>query len=932
MIKYITIAVFLLVAVTHAIQPGRIVAPGVTGMNTDTDAADLRLTDARYLLNVDVTSEPGVWKRRAGHIDYGGDTAMSGAVALYDPITKAKGAAYVVPALTVGVTGYKSDLSGTWTTVDSTWTLGSGDTIGQIAFTAANQTTVDAIVNWWGKYGAVHDFEPIPDGVVFSNQSAPVGLLSLIESFATTDTIFDTAIVLGETDTTTIRYLDEDTKEWVTDTTITVLNEDTVSILIFKAIVDTVGFLATIQSLSPESPGSVRAFALDSIGTGELTGTFEYAVAPMDADTSWPAVIYVGDTRAVTVKNGGVLLHRFPRSPVISGIDLFHLIIRRNLTVGGPWTIIDTIAFQRGDEVVYIDTITTPDTIVYIDTTSAIRLVGGDSPGQLKVVTSDTAGNCASQLRFVGHDTVTQITPADAWDRATNYLFAYSFLDTLHNIESPLGVVTHVVSADTIAGNLQIPSVLTYSWVGSYHAVRLYRTESIDSITDEIRKNPFDEAIFYAVQDIKLDGWAGQGRVKVGLISDTALVGGSVSPVDETGSVITRAPLITGLVSSMRDVVEWNDRLWGVGDQEFPSRLWYTADTEYENWPGLSFLDLDEFDNDICIAVEKISVGNAKALLVFKRNKTFIIYGSPPSDVEFLNNSLWGSFGEVSGLDQIGDLTVSILAHNTGAISKDLVIGTGDAVYIVTNDLEVVKFTGTRFDTISHGVLEQIKHAMTSTTVVPQGGGRERPASATSYSASQVNSRAMLHGDKVVYINELADLGMSYNMRSGLWQAIDFNFTAIPWGTFKYDTIANREIFGDDNDLFFFKGVQGLPFALEADSLFFDSGTALGYISQYRSPTFTNEGQYVYMKSVNINYSTSGAGPLVTLRVISPTNDTLATSTFTATSGDTDKRIGFSRHSASGVFLEISIAATGFDFKIYDIQPDIAVVGRKRIE
>jgi hypothetical protein len=516
-------------------------------------------------------------------------------------------------------------------------------------------------------------------------------------------------------------------------------------------------------------------------------------------------------------------------------------------------------------------------------------------------------------------------TSSGALTADERYYCAYSYLDTVLNLESPLSRLTWFTPTLAWAWSFKV------GYTGGWDAVRIYRSIGDDTLTNATPdKNPWDvveggDAILYAAQDLPLPDYAGRLSVVVGMLHDTSLIGG-YGVVDATGSPIIRPTNIVGCQAAFTDMELWNDRMWGIGDPEFPSRLYYSEDGIHYSWPDFNWYDIDQDDNDIIIAIEKVSVGTDEALLILKRNKTFISYGSPPSDVEFLDGRLWGSYGT-------GDITVSILTRAIGAISGELTIKHNGLIYAVTNDLDIVRFTGTRIDTISTGVRNTIKAMLVAadpdTAYQPQfpPGPPE-----DEFPPVSVNARAMINGDDIVFLNQATGVGMAYNTRSGTWSKVRYQFGSIPRGTFKYDTVSTIDLFGANNDLIFFDDLD-TTFFLQSDTVISDDDSTTP-TCLYQSKALGDGYNLWEITSAQIDYT--GSGKTFTVRIIDEHGDTLAASSFEAT-GEDSKRIGFARHQAMWPSIAIEIkerleSGSSYPASVYRITPQYRKVGRVRVQ
>jgi len=914
MIRWIVILVFVVAAAALGGLPDKIVAPGATGMNSDVDPSDLRVTDAQYLLNADVTTNPGMFRTRKGHVTYGSPfgSAISSAHGLYDELTKWKCVIGVVPSGSITEVGYLPyDTSSV--IIDSIITQ-TDTLVGQIAHSSVYGTEVeDTIDYFWTGFTKRHDFSPCGGlGVTIASPSGAPAIVTLSHADPVTDTTIDTILVPGDTLVDTIySEIYPGVFDTLYDTTIVIPHEE--YFYYYDILSDSLLFDPRVIPLSPEAPGQLRCFAIDSMDVGGLTGTFRYAgdwAYSQEADTTSGNTVGLKSV-VVQINSGVAVLTNFPRLPRTdtggyypSNDTTGFLLYRECVSCGGGLRLIDTIWYESDYS----------SPIIYVDT---------GLPG-LETYTGNTPGTYGpSKMLFVGRDTsIGELQ----WDE--RYYFAYSYIDTILNIESPLSRISWVWPGHGY--------VLRFSlgYTGGYDAIRLYRSIGIDTLANATPDgNPSDivedgSVILYATGDWPLPGYAGRLSVAFGRFHDTSLIAGD-GVVDAGGDPIIRPPNIEGCEAAFTDLDLWQDRMWGIGDPEFPSRLYFSADGEYYNWPAFNWYDIDQDDNDIIVAIEKVSVGSDEALLILKRRKAFIAYGSLPSDVEFLDGSLWGSY---SGS---GDVKVAILTRSVGALSRELTIKHNGRIYAVTNDLDIIRFTGTRIDTISNGVRNTVKATLVAevaeadTAYVPTF-----PPGPTEdeFPAVEVNARAMINGDDVVFLNQATGVGMAYNTRSGTWSKVRYQFGSIPRGSFKYDTVSTVDLFGENNDLLYFDDLD-TTFFLQSDTVISDDDETTP-VCLYQSPSLGDGISLWEITSVQIDYT--GSGKTITVRIIDEHADTLAATSFN-TSGESSRRVGLARHAAMWPSIGIEIKETlesgsSYPASVYRITPQYRKVGKARIK
>lgn len=676
----IRVIILCLVCVVLAVatdKPIEIKAPGATGMKSNPDRTDLRATDAALLLNADITTYPGLVRKRSGHVKYGTNAQATKAIhALYDPLTKWKCAIGIVPIAEVVGHGYM-------TTADSTQTYDTvtvDSAIGIFAHTANYGAVLnDTIPNWWVQYDTDHDFTVSDLGLVHCAGGSPPALLSLRAPAQTADSIVD-SIYVYELDSifdTTIGptyWCDGPPfKKNCRDTTVTITVYPIDSVTLIKGytiVTDSVTFDPTVTPLSPEAPGVLRPFAINDV-SGNLDGVYQYSTTFKYSDST------VHSARApssiiLKVSSGKIILTSFPRLiskrfVTIGDTLTLAVIWRRRVDIVDAWRPIDSIMYHVDSPVVYVDNVTTGGTV---PTTANYDYQQVNDPGQ----PWEWSLLCDS-------DTL------NTWKRNSDYWIGCSYIDTVLGVESPIGWFDKIQSLDTTTAGDACRLALRQSYSGGHRGIRIYRTVVNTSVL-----GASDSSVMYALDDYDLLLDQGIQVVTVGSMHDTILgdVGGIL---DENGVTLIRPTYIQGMAATFIDMEEMAGRMWGVGDPEFPSRLYYSKYDESYNWGVTDYLDLDESDNDIIIAIERIQTGSGDALIVFKRRKIFGVFGYDP---EY-------------------DLSLHLLADGCGAISKELVIKQDDFIYFVNNSLDVCRVRGTTIDTISRGVRDEVIGAITET-------------------------------------------------------------------------------------------------------------------------------------------------------------------------------------------------------------------------
>ncbi len=909
---------FLLIATVFAADGIRLSAPGATGMHTNVDQIDLRPTDATLLYNAEVTEFMGLVATRTGHRMYGTDSiAVVAMNPLYDPLTNWKAAVGVVSVTGVTYGGYwnvKADSSGYMRRSALTFTV-PANRVGQIVHTDKfGVGIIDTIDEWWTSYADYHDFTNSDLGLVYSNRGCPPVILTTANAIPTIDTVLDSVITTGDTTVDTIirqwggniwdgpdiRY------ETLYDTTI--IRPDTSATEHYNIKFDTLKYDIRFSPMSPEQPGQPRVFGLNNIGR-KLDGVFRYRLvfklarlASLRPDSSEHIIHGRPGTEGpnsllIRIDSGAVVLTNFPNNPW-GGVPFDDdaendstcvIIFRQRVDLRDAWRPIDSIFYTLSDTVIYIDTISGfPDTMAaWTD-----HLVF--PPGRPRIV------NKADSI--VRAD----VGERGGWQPYQWYWTGYSFLDTLIGTESPMSSLYHLRSGAMIVDGADstIPlAIVSYSQSKDYNAIRVYLTNGDSDYIGVV-----DSSILFAFRDIPTQANNGLTKVYLGNMPDSQLTdAGGV--LDEAGMTMIRPPIVEGISGTFTDMDELGERMWAIGDPEFPNRLFYSEHQEYYNWAFASnYFRLDEDDNDLAIAIEKTRLGAQEALAVFKRNKIFL----------------------VSGYDPEYDLSLDLIAIGTGCISREMCLGHNGAVYFVNNNLDVCRLYGAKIDTISLTVREYMISTLTDTVETYTGGRRRMSAALArpSYSAKDINARIMSYNEYILVLNQGTGNGMAWNTISNTWSRVKFRFGAVPYGTFAYDTISTISLFGENKDIFYFTSQR--PFYITDDTSYNDAADT-GIVMKYATPEYGDDAHLWEIQRVALTYSSSSGTPVVTMRIMSGGMDTLATTTFTATSNGKPQtgKWGFPRHAGSNLSLQIETDGTG-PLSVSNIEFKPRRVGAKR--
>lgn len=900
----------------------KVSAPGATGLVTNVDFDNMKPTDAGFLLNVDVDYQRGVLSKRSGLIRLSASAIFrtSEAFPLYDERKNRKNfiifAARVSSGKTIWTFGtYRRGSNGSlyadsvigWDTLQLAHPIYSPN----FAVTTSGNDTIVWPVNYLPIY---QNWAEAEGYVVYADGHSPPASFSIMNVFTDSNASFAT---------------------------------------------DTFGFAPNAAPLSLEPPGALRPFAINDTvtfpnaidGAGTLTGVFQYAVSFFHPDSSTRAsyedkvISPMGPSSIeVNVKNGSIALTCFPIYPhkVLrnDGQDTtFVRIYRRSVTKDGPWLVLDSICYELGATVWYLDTIPDNLTTVIADTilddyTNAIATPGAGW--------------------FYEGDTIPVLFSARTWEHDSAYYFRYSYYDPVREIESPLGPPVKITSpaSDSLISIFRFP---ISNWHEHAKRIRLYTTVTQDGL---IGGN--DTSIFYLWAEIDLDSLnmitdesiLDSNGIWIGAANDSSIVDGlhEISQFAEAGigsyfvnsseealtrlkpgfpwvEVITdniqqskftailslegvgvmRPPFISQMFPMLSDFAFANQRLWGIGDAIFPSRVYYSNFQSYGDWPALNFFTLDEGDGQIIIDVERISVGGVDALLVFKTNKMFLLTGE---DAEF-------------------DLQVIRITDNIGLATSELMVNYKNVIYFVDQNARMYRTNGGMPEDISASVRSQLISVLLDSMDINSSAARTYiPDTPADFIMRNNRARMMVFNDEVLVMNVDDSRALAWNTNTGLWAMREYSINIAPRGVLRYDTVLSISERGISRDLFFYEKANARLFYIEQDR---GQDESTPFVTSYRKDGLGDD--YNLWQLQQIDFTISGTcSLLVTVR--DEQGDSLAATIFKITSSGTPTgyRVGLPRHIGKNLSFELQDIATTTRWQLHGYTTHMRNMGVARVQ
>ena len=698
---------------------------------------------------------------------------------------------------------------------------------------------------------------------------------------------------------------------------------------------DTTGYERRIVGMGLEAPGQLRSIPLAFAAESALTGTYQWVYGfgandTIDDDTLFSETGPISNP--VKLDNQYVYLTGFLQRPYrlqdtvtdadavrdptlsASGVPPTEIRLLRRRTDGdNAWKFVDTFWVHPDSSVAYIDS---GQNGTSIDTQAIATNI--PPPGSIIAFGFTTAS-------LFQWDTL----PGWIASIDTNYWFRYSWYDPILDIESPFGPKWQSIAVDSngtglevrmVIADLGIPTTRTQSGETASDSValskwiRLYRTVNIGSVL-----GAGDTLVWYCVGQYRIDRSIGpaieigsaerfyEASIFMGLYSDTMLGSGGVPTdsqlfkfsyadenlvFDRDGTTIIRPPFLFGNQVYYSDIEYANGRLWGIGDELFPQRLYYSAFDRMDNWSPLEYISISEDDNDELVAIEALSAGDLDILYAFKHNSIYQILGE---DVEF-------------------DAFLSTVTRSNGALDRFSIIKYQNAVYWLSPNMKIYKISNRELREISQPIENYIDSIFTS------------------YTAARDSVRTYVLTDKIGWGHIGSKEALVFHVPSQTWAIEAYTSNFIPYGSFTYDTTQNRSGFGNNTQIVF-RSDTAMPFVFEIDTTVdtsLDAGDSMSVFDwNYQTPFIGGEDNIWQIPYVNFT-ATAQDSTYMVLTVFNEDGDSLVVDSILITTvAETTYRVGLPRH--SGEFLSVRFEDNGA-IKLSSVSVARKRVGRARIK
>lgn len=645
----IIIALFVAYLIVEAaLVPVKIDSPGATGMNSNSDIQERKITDASYAENVNTQSSPGLLQRRFPLHSIGDNSVLTyAAFGFFDFANKTKQIVAVIDGRDSLIGGYRADTVFIALATDTmSPSIGYSDKFG---------SGIDDTVKSGGVIGPPPFRSVLFDGTLFITSSGSVPLAYSPYGATNTSNLFE---------------------------------------------LDTAFYKPNTTSMGLEAPGQLRAGVFNA--SGNPHGLYRYAYGDAtQLQYSIPSRWVSADSQQIYVTLFEAMANESPdvtRDNADTAQQVKIEIIRQKY--GDSWYRLDTFSFNANQPVVYLDNNadgaswggsgTTEHYDTDIDVNFQLFIAYNNRrPGALRYnsVADSLAGVPSLDFHAVRRPPVED-----------TFWVTYTYWNPLTGAESPFGPV--VKSHKTGATNSQALSDITVlagdtlctAWTKGFTKIyerapwiRLYRTEAGDSTVfycmAQLRANrcwPNDSTVF--LQYTVFPGAVHDSMLTVGqptqVLTDSAVwpYKQALIPLADDGTALIRPPYIEQMDLGLVDLAYANGRFWGIGDPSFPQRVFHSHyDNPYE-WSANGYLPLNENEADELVALEVIPGGALDVIVAMKHNSIY----------------------ELIGYDPEYDLTWRTIDSKVGALNRNSVVRHGNSIYFMSMDMRFYEYSNSR--------------------------------------------------------------------------------------------------------------------------------------------------------------------------------------------------------------------------------------------
>ena len=428
-----------------------------------------------------------------------------------------------------------------------------------------------------------------------------------------------------------------------------------------------------------------------------------------------------------------------------------------------------------------------------------------------------------------------------AYDDST-YNIGYSFYDPITGMESPLGPTINTTLADSsLVDSVRFRNITT-GWPsgGRPGWVKWYQSVTRSNLT-----GGGDTSYYYPLFRSRTNGdaltipWGNWSDLSVTTGLDTSLV--KVDTIYDYQLILNilgvppmLPPYSYDLQVTATDMVSAHDRLYTIGDELNPNKIWFTP-VDTLSWYPLDVYSVDPGEDEFVALV----VING-TLYCLKHNSIWYIAGYA-SEIE----TMWGKTVD-------NTIRVRLLSREMGAVSKRTVLETDGVAYFLTPDMDVLAMNGTRVDTISTLVSDRID------SLFYQGRVGSNIIFYSLYDAATKYANMFKVGDLIVLQNDSTGSMMAYNRISKTWENISYESGYIPIGSFVFDTSISLSGAGAFTDVLYSDTL--LRMRVENYSRIYSDANSYEYPWAWESPPLTNGPDLCKIQHVSFVYEFADTG------------------------------------------------------------------------
>ncbi|MCK5128083.1 MAG: hypothetical protein KAR42_17640 [candidate division Zixibacteria bacterium] len=568
-------------------------------------------------------------------------------------------------------------------------------------------------------------------------------------------------------------------------------------------------------TLSIPTPGAPMVEVLNK--SGGPTGTYSYKLHYL-ADTSVNDAAanlvdtaqksYPGQPSAYIYANDNpVVLSALPEKPHAAAggspsYDSAHVLITRNKNGTSIYYVLDTLSYFNSDGLIYIDTFTDA------------------SLGDSILISDSTSANCCEDSVLTPGEAFIHRIPSPSWvddvlgDASVDTFFmAYSYLDTNLRIESEIGYWSYI-TAQTINWSLALAAAVPLIGSNFIDGIIVYCTyEAGVANNDSLGFRAFD-TIFVSDTLVQWREYGGDQWWNWGDDYDSAhYFARTYQPYPLTNKI------------PYKYIAHSYSRLWAAGDEDFPSRLYYSGRTDtfaLGYWNNVyDYLAINEDDGSKIMGL--ISVENG--VVVFK------------------GKSMWF----VSGTDPEYDMRLQKISLTVGLATNNSIVNYAGVVYFLSPDGKVYAWNGQSPQEISRKIWDSFKDLSSSVL-----------AGAT---ATVFDDEYWLQVNDTLFICEMAS--GAYRWRKS---SLDAEYFA------SFDTTGSGEYAQVVNTIFSREGTDSLFWYDYGDTCTRDGTDSIPVV--YKSaPLLTNTWAQIYGGRIRVDIPVDDT---ILVRILSINDDTLS--------------------------------------------------------